>query len=925
MTATADVTLRVASRSETIEVHAEAPAVDVKSSAVDNSVSNAMLQMTPLYSSTSTGLLNAAPGINSSSAFGGQGSYGNALLLDGVDTRDPEGGSAWTFFNQNLIDEIQIGGLGAPAEYGGFTGAIINTVTKSGGNSYSGLFSMRYTDKELASSNISSSVLSQNPSLGNSAVLKSLNDYTVQMGGPIKTNKAFFFASVQRYSDHTDPTGPVANSTDISPRLNVKVTLQPNASDNFVLSTQYDSYNVTGRVGFWPSSQATDRQTVTEDAPEWVYNAQWRHVFGSKMFLESKFTGYWGYYYLDPVDPSPFTFDGDTEAPISGGGGGRRYYADRTRNQAQVALTRYADKYGNHSFKFGAEIERSHSRSQYQPYGPAGFYIYQYAGVPFYRVAYSYDLQGNNHRTSAYAQDQWQRGRITMNLGLRLDSIRGISPQLNKTVYSPKTSWGPRIGATYNIKGNDTAAIKAFWGRYYEGSASAFYTQATPGIHDLTHTPLDPDTGQVDGPPEVIVPAQVYGMASSINHPRTDEFNVSYEQQVMHNMRFTASGIWRKGGDFINNVISTAQWTPRTLTNGLTGQPFTAWAWTNQASSNTSFAVQNPHGFAYLAPDGSTIGTADPSRTYKALMLVLTNSLRTHFGYQFSYVLSKAEGTADNSGFTNYLGGYDVAESPNTSLINSYGELTNSRRHEIKAYFTYQIPKIDVMLGGNYTGLSGRPWTPTELFSNSALPVGGSSARRLIFLEPRGSERTPFDAPGRSARGEGVPSAAQPVRRLRRFRSTCSTRRRPVRAVPLSELGRYRIRRADGHSERAPGNVRREMDVSEDANDTKPNRSGSSGSETAPANPLRLLRAFLVFQRLTQSGFALALSRAALAAVDVGHDVVGERRDVGRSDAGRGPCARAAAPRRSSGPSRDTPSPGICGLPRNTDCSRSTA
>ena len=125
-----------------------------------------MLQMTPLYSSTATGLLNAAPGINSSSAYGGQGSYGNALLLDGVDTRDPEGGSAWTFFNQNLFEEIQIGGLGAPAEYGGFTGAIINTMTKSGGNAFSGLFSMRYTDDSLASNNISSSAAAAESRLG---------------------------------------------------------------------------------------------------------------------------------------------------------------------------------------------------------------------------------------------------------------------------------------------------------------------------------------------------------------------------------------------------------------------------------------------------------------------------------------------------------------------------------------------------------------------------------------------------------------------------------------------------------------------------------------------------------------------------------------------------------------------------------------
>ena len=238
-TATIDFTMKMASLTETVEVVGASPTVDVKSSATDTSVSQNMLQMTPLYSSTATGLLNAAPGINSSSGYGGQGTYGNALLLDGVDTRDPEGGSAWTFFNQNLIEEIQIGGLGAPAEYGGFTGAIINTVTKSGGNAFSGLFSMRYTNEDLASKNVSSGQLTANANLGNSAIQKSLKDYTVQMGGPIRQNKAFFFASVQRYQALSDPVGPVANSEDISPRINLKFTLQPTARDTIILGTQY--------------------------------------------------------------------------------------------------------------------------------------------------------------------------------------------------------------------------------------------------------------------------------------------------------------------------------------------------------------------------------------------------------------------------------------------------------------------------------------------------------------------------------------------------------------------------------------------------------------------------------------------------------------------------------------------------------------
>ena len=737
-TVTADFTLAVKGLSETVEVSGAASTVDVRSAATDVSVSNNMLQMTPLYSSTATGLLNAAPGINSSSAYGGQASYGNALLLDGVDTRDPEGGSAWTFFNQNLIEEIQIGGLGAPAEYGGFTGAIINTVTKSGGNAYSGLFSLRYTNDDLAGANVTSGMLSENPGLGDAAITKKLVDYTVQMGGPLQRDKAFFFVSVQRYSALTDPIGPVANSRDISPRINGKVTFQPTANDTFVLGAQYDQYNLDGRVGYWPTSQAGDNQTVTEDAPEWVWNAQWRRVFGSTSLLEAKFTGYDGYYYLDPVDPSTFTYDGATNEYAGGGGG--QYYADRGRNQGQVSFTKFAEGFGRHSLKFGAEIERSSVRSQYQPYGPSGFYIYAYGGIPYYRVSYGYDVQGENRRTSAYVQDQWTAGRATLNLGLRFDHIRGSSPVLDRDVYTPKASWGPRVGIAYDLTGNGTTALKGFWGRYYEGAAAAFFTQATPGIQDYVWTPILED-GSL-GEPDVLAPGQVYGISDDIRHPRTDDINVSFETQLWRGLRLTATGIWRDTGNFINNVIADARFEPVTLTNELTGQPFTGYFWANPDESDESFTIRNIDGFQYRGTDGSVISTARPERTYRALMLLLTNSLRNRLGYQLSYVLARAEGNVDNTGFGNWLGGAAWA-SPNTAETNAYGELTNSRRHEFKAYVTYQVPKIDVFLGGSYTGTSGRPYTPFGQYSASELGLPGT-ARRQVFLQPRGSERTDF-------------------------------------------------------------------------------------------------------------------------------------------------------------------------------------
>ena len=83
------------------------------------------------------------------------------------------------------------------------------------------------------------------------------------------------------------------------------------------------------------------------------------------------------------------------------------------------------------------------------PYGPAGFYIYAYGGVPYDRYSDGYDLQGDNRRTSAYAQDQWSIGRLTLNLGLRTGSHPRLQPCLEGDRLHAKAAWGPRVGAAF--------------------------------------------------------------------------------------------------------------------------------------------------------------------------------------------------------------------------------------------------------------------------------------------------------------------------------------------------------------------------------------------------------------------------------------------------------------------------------------------
>ncbi len=129
-------------------------------------------------------------------------------MIDGVDTRDPSGGTAWTFYNFNIVEEVQAVGIGAPAEFGAFSGAVINTLTKSGGNRYSGLFDVTFSNSDLAGKNVDDQTKELNPALGDPAQTKELLDFTTQLGGPLVKDKLFFFLSAQRYHKEEDPTGP---------------------------------------------------------------------------------------------------------------------------------------------------------------------------------------------------------------------------------------------------------------------------------------------------------------------------------------------------------------------------------------------------------------------------------------------------------------------------------------------------------------------------------------------------------------------------------------------------------------------------------------------------------------------------------------------------------------------------------------------
>jgi hypothetical protein len=71
-------------------------------------------------------------------AIAGAPAFDTVVLLDGAEISDPYFGSGTTVYLEDAIQEVQVLTTGISARYGRFQGGVINAVTKSGGNQYSG-------------------------------------------------------------------------------------------------------------------------------------------------------------------------------------------------------------------------------------------------------------------------------------------------------------------------------------------------------------------------------------------------------------------------------------------------------------------------------------------------------------------------------------------------------------------------------------------------------------------------------------------------------------------------------------------------------------------------------------------------------------------------------------------------------------------
>ncbi|MBD0326475.1 MAG: carboxypeptidase regulatory-like domain-containing protein, partial [Pyrinomonadaceae bacterium] len=125
-------------------------------------------------------------------SFGGNNGRGNLVAVDGGETNTVSGG-VQTTVNQEAVQEFQVLRNSYNAEFGGASGGIVNIISKSGSNRWSGSLFGLFRNETFDARN----AFDFNPN-GKSPF--SRQQYGGSLGGPIKSDKTFFFTSLERFS-----------------------------------------------------------------------------------------------------------------------------------------------------------------------------------------------------------------------------------------------------------------------------------------------------------------------------------------------------------------------------------------------------------------------------------------------------------------------------------------------------------------------------------------------------------------------------------------------------------------------------------------------------------------------------------------------------------------------------------------------------
>jgi hypothetical protein len=529
--ATVNAQLQVASLQETVTVSGASPVIDTSATSVQQNFKMEQLNSIP-NGRDMWALLAATPGVvmsridvggNRAGTQTGYTAYGLTgqvrVSVEGINTTEGTGGAGF-YFDYGSFEEVFLGVAGQGAE-AATPGVQSQFLGKSGGNTFAGEFYQDFYNNSFQTSNLSSEQLAAGLRPGSNEVER-YYDTNVNLGGPIKKDKAWFhvswrkqFNAVQNTQFNFDKTFDTWNSNP-----SVKTTYQLSQNHKLIGYYQWNMKTQPNRLPLGTYFYDNEGQTVRQESPSWVYKGEWNGTISSKLYLEARF-GDFGYYDPRRTNSNEQYFWRDTTT-LRLTGAHAQSQTDRDRKQITAASTYFLDtKKGSHTLKFGGEIYKETQWSgRQQNVGGNIEHIYTNGrssqvvfGIPTAlsvsgrRASDDGDLLVVNKldQQDLFLNDTWSMGRVTLTLGARWDRYRGWMPENKQIAYAigpvsvaeqafPEkdfftwNSFGPRIGVTYDIAGDGKTVVKASYGLFWHNPGPDVSASANPNQNNKSVT-----------------------------------------------------------------------------------------------------------------------------------------------------------------------------------------------------------------------------------------------------------------------------------------------------------------------------------------------------------------------------------------------------------------------------------------------------
>ena len=204
-TSVVNMRMEVGTTATTIEVSGEALMLQTDNSEISTTMNTLAVQSLPNPGNDLSFIAQTAPGsvMNTQSGYGNFSSFGisatsNLFTMNGMYDNDPflnlnNSGATNLLLGNNEIQEASVTSNGYSGEYGGFAGATVNYVTKSGSNQFHGNAAYWWNGAAMNANDwFHNNTVPVTPKTFDNA-----NQWAASFGGPIKKDKAFFFTNYE--------------------------------------------------------------------------------------------------------------------------------------------------------------------------------------------------------------------------------------------------------------------------------------------------------------------------------------------------------------------------------------------------------------------------------------------------------------------------------------------------------------------------------------------------------------------------------------------------------------------------------------------------------------------------------------------------------------------------------------------------------